>query len=127
MPLDHLTTMHMDKVVTKTGTKQPDWQWCPVRIINWDKKIPMQWTWTAHRSGGHQSSVISAKKLGHMMKDCCAPFNIQNMTYEELQDHFDQAEAAKKDREAICAKKKRNRIFPPQLSESTSTEIAELF
>ena len=37
------------------------------------------------------------QKLGHMMKDCRAPFNIRNMTYEELRDHFDQAEAAKKD------------------------------
>ena len=41
------------------------------------------------------------QQLGHMMKDCRAPFNIRNMTYEELQDHFDQAEAAKKDRDAI--------------------------
>ena len=32
------------------------------------------------------------------MKDCQAPFNICNMTYEELQDHFEQAEVAKKDR-----------------------------
>ena len=37
------------------------------------------------------------QKLGHMMKDCHAPFNIRNMTYEELHDHFDQAKAAKKD------------------------------
>ena len=47
-----------------------------------------------------------------MMKDCRAPFNIQNMTYEELQDHFDQAEAAKKDREVICTKEKVQQDFP---------------
>ena len=47
-----------------------------------------------------------------MMKDCRAPFNIQNMTYKELRDHFDQAEAAKKDREAICAKEKAQQDFP---------------
>ena len=52
------------------------------------------------------------QKLGHMMKDCCAPFNIRNMTYEELRDHFDQAEAAKKDREAIRAKEQKEKDFP---------------
>ena len=46
------------------------------------------------------------------MKDCRAPFNIRNMTYEELRDHFDQAEAAKKNREAICAKEKAQQDFP---------------
>ena len=46
------------------------------------------------------------------MKDCRAPFNIRNMTYEELQDHFDQAEAAKKNREAIRAKEKAQQDFP---------------
>ena len=52
------------------------------------------------------------QKLGHMMKDCRAPFNIQNMTYEELCNHFDQAEAVKKDREAIHTKKKAQQDFP---------------
>ena len=52
------------------------------------------------------------QKLGHMMKDCHAPFNIRNMTYEELRDHFDQAEAAKKDREAIKAKEQKEKDFP---------------
>ena len=52
------------------------------------------------------------QKLGHMMKDCRAPFNIRNMTYEELQDHFDQAEVAKKDREVICTKEKVQQDFP---------------
>ena len=52
------------------------------------------------------------QKLGHMMKDCRAPFNIRNMTYEELQEHFDQAEAAKKDREAIHTKEKAQQDFP---------------
>ena len=52
------------------------------------------------------------QKLGHMMKDCRAPFNIRNMTYEELRDHFDQAKAAKKDREVICAKEKAQQDFP---------------
>ena len=52
------------------------------------------------------------QKLGHMMKDCRAPFNIWNMTYEELRDHFDQAEAAKKDREAIRAKEQKQKDFP---------------
>ena len=46
------------------------------------------------------------------MKDCHAPFNIQNMTYEELQDHFDQAKAVKKDREVIRAKEKAQQDFP---------------
>ena len=32
------------------------------------------------------------------MKDCRAHFNIQNMMYEELHNHFEQAEVAKKDR-----------------------------
>ena len=52
------------------------------------------------------------QKLGHIMKDCCAPFKIQNITYEELQDHFEQAEAAKKDQEAIRAKKQKEKNFP---------------
>ena len=52
------------------------------------------------------------QKLGHMMKDCRAPFNIQNMTYKELRNHFNQAEAAKKDRDAICAKEKVQQDFP---------------
>ena len=51
------------------------------------------------------------QKLGHMMKDCCAPFNIQNMTYEELREHFDQAKAAKKDRDAIRAKEQKEKDF----------------
>ena len=53
------------------------------------------------------------QKLGHMMKDCRAPFNIRNMTYEELRDHFDQTEMAKKDREAIHTKEKAQQDFPP--------------
>ena len=52
------------------------------------------------------------QKLGHMMKDCRAPFNIRTMTYKELHDHFDQAEVAKKDREAIHAKEKAQQDFP---------------
>ena len=52
------------------------------------------------------------QKLGHMMKDCRAPFNIQNMMYEELHEHFDQAEVAKKDRGAISAKKKAQQDSP---------------
>ena len=52
------------------------------------------------------------QKLGHMMKDCRAPFNIRDMTYEELQDHFDQAKAAKKEREAIRAKEQKEKDFP---------------
>ena len=52
------------------------------------------------------------QKLGHMMKDCRAPFNIRNMTYEELREHFDQVKVAKKDREAICMKEKAQQDFP---------------
>ena len=52
------------------------------------------------------------QKLGHMMKDCRAPFNIRNIMYKELCEHFYQAEAAKKDREAIHAKKKVQQDFP---------------
>ena len=51
-------------------------------------------------------------KMGHMMKDCRAPFNIRNMTYEELHDHFKQAEAVKKDRDAIRAKEQKKKDFP---------------
>ena len=51
------------------------------------------------------------QKMGHMMKDCRAPFNIRNMTYEELQDHFKQAEATKKDRDAIRAKEQKEKDF----------------
>ena len=51
------------------------------------------------------------QKMGHMMKDCIAPFNIRNMTYEELRDHFEQAEAAKKDRDAIRAKEQKEKVF----------------
>ena len=47
-----------------------------------------------------------------MMKDCRAPFNIRNMTYEELRDHFEQAEATKKDRDAIRAKEQKEKDFP---------------
>ena len=52
------------------------------------------------------------QKMGHMMKDCRAPFNIRNMTYEELQDHFEQAEAAKKNRDAIRVKEQKEKDFP---------------
>ena len=52
------------------------------------------------------------QKLGHMMKDCRAPFNICNMMYEELWDHFEQAEAMKKDRDAIRAKEQKEKDFP---------------
>ena len=51
------------------------------------------------------------QKLEHIMKDCCAPFNIRNMIYKELCNHFNQAEAAKKDRETICAKEKAQQDF----------------
>ena len=52
------------------------------------------------------------QKLRHMTKDCRASFNTHNMTYEELCDHFDQAEVAKKDREEIHAKEKAQQDFP---------------
>ena len=52
------------------------------------------------------------QKLGHMMKDCRAPFNIRNMMYEELWDHFEQVEAAKKDRDAIKVKEQKEKDFP---------------
>ena len=52
------------------------------------------------------------QKMGHMMKDCRVPFNIRNMMYEELCDHFKQAEAAKKDRDAIRAKEQKEKNFP---------------
>ena len=51
------------------------------------------------------------QKMGHMMKDCRVPFNIRNMMYEELCDHFEQAEAAKKDRDAIRAKEQKEKDF----------------
>ena len=37
--------------------------------------------------------------------------NIRNMMYEELQDHFDQAEAVKKDREEIRTKENMQQDF----------------
>ena len=52
------------------------------------------------------------QKMGHMMKDCRAPFNIQNMKYEELCNHFKQAKAAKKDRDTIRAKEQKEKDFP---------------
>ena len=52
------------------------------------------------------------QKMGHMMKDCQAPFNIRNMTYEELWNHFEQAKVAKKDRDAIRAKEQKEKDFP---------------
>lgn len=51
------------------------------------------------------------QKLGHIMKDCRAPFNIRNMIYKKLQDHFDQTKVAKKDREVICTKEKVQQDF----------------
>ena len=51
-------------------------------------------------------------KMGHMMKDCRAPFNIRNMTYKELHEHFEQAEAVKKDRDAIRVKEQKEKDFP---------------
>ena len=51
------------------------------------------------------------QKLGHMMKDCRAPISIHNMTYEELRDHFEQAEAAKKDRDTIRVKEQKEKDF----------------
>ena len=55
--------------------------------------------------------LIIQQKLGHIMKDCRAPFNIHNMTYEELRDHFNQTKVAKKDREAIRAKEQKEKDF----------------
>ena len=52
------------------------------------------------------------QKMGDMMKDCRVPFNIRNMMYEELRDHFEQAEAAKKNRDAIRAKEQKEKDFP---------------
>ena len=52
------------------------------------------------------------QKMGHMMKDCRAPFNIRNMMYKELRNHFKQAEAAKKDRDAIRVKEQKEKDFP---------------
>ena len=52
------------------------------------------------------------QKMGHMMKDCRAPFNIRNMMYKELHDHFEQAEAVKKDRDTIRAKEQKEKDFP---------------
>ena len=52
------------------------------------------------------------QKMGHMMKDCRAQFKIRNMTYEELHDHFEQAEAAKKDTDVIRAKEQKEKDFP---------------
>ena len=46
------------------------------------------------------------------MKDCRAPFNIRNMMYKELCDHFEQTEAAKKDRDAIRVKEQKEKDFP---------------
>ena len=46
-----------------------------------------------------------------MMKDCWALFNIHNMTYEELHNHFEQAKEAKKDRDAIRAKEQKEKDF----------------
>ena len=65
------------------------------------------------RTQEHRPPVkcYKCQKLGHMMKDCRAPFNIRNMTYEELCDHFKQAEAAKKDRDAIRAKEQKEKDF----------------
>ena len=66
------------------------------------------------RTQEHRPPVkcYKCQKLRHMMKDCQAPFNIHNMTYEELQEHFDQTEAAKKDCEAIRAKEQVQKNFP---------------
>ena len=66
------------------------------------------------RTQEHRPSIkcYKCQKMGHMMKDCRAPFNIRNMTYEELRDHFEQAEAAKKDRDAIRAKEQKEKDFP---------------
>ena len=47
-----------------------------------------------------------------MIKDYRASFNIRNMIYKELHDYFDQAEVAKKDQEAIRAKKQKEKNFP---------------
>ena len=65
------------------------------------------------RTQEHKPPVKCYKyqKMGHMMNDCRAPFNIRNMTYEELRDYFEQAEAAKKDRGAIRAKKQKEKDF----------------
>ena len=51
------------------------------------------------------------QKLGHMMKDCRALFNIRNMTHKELRDHFKQAEVAKKDRDTIRTKEQKEKDF----------------
>ena len=80
---------------TRTGQKDPN-------------------TMDVDRTQEHRPPIkcYKCQKLGHMMKGCRASFNIWNMTYKELRDHFDQAEAAKKDREAIRAKEKAQQDFP---------------
>ena len=66
------------------------------------------------------------QKMGHMIKDCRAPFNIRNIMYEELREHFEQAKAAKKDRDAIRAKEQKEKDFPNTAQKCTSIEAAEL-
>ena len=39
-----------------------------------------------------------------MMKDCRSKLDVRAMTYEEMREHFKQAEAARKDREEIKRK-----------------------
>jgi hypothetical protein len=42
--------------------------------------------------------------LGHFARDCRSQLNVRTMTYDEMREHFEQAEAARKDREVIRAK-----------------------
>jgi hypothetical protein len=48
--------------------------------------------------------------MGHMARDCRSQLNIRAMTYDEMADYFGQQEAARKDREAIKEKEKKD--FP---------------
>ena len=48
-----------------------------------------------------QIKCFKCNGLGHMARDCRSKLDIRAMTYEEMREHFEQAEAARKDREEI--------------------------
>ena len=71
-------------------------------------------TMDVNRTQEHRPPIkcYKCQKMGHMMKYCRALLNIRKMTYEELCNHFEQAEAVKKDRDAIKVKEQKEKDFP---------------
>ena len=126
MPLDQ-HTITMDKVVTRIGTKQPDQWQPPIKTLARDKRIPTPWMWTGHRSAGLLLNAISARSLGTWWKTVMLHSTYGIWHTKNSVNILTRLKQPRKTERQSTQRRKHNRIFPPWLSECTSTEAAESF